>query len=130
MMTELEKYIKVWGHKEYRTHSPGQREALLASQLLTIPDHSKINIYGCGTGLEAIELNKYAKWCQYNLIDIAPNCLNTNIQADITNNGGMSEFFNTSLWDMEIVPTVKYGYCVDVMEHIPPDMVEYVIQRI
>jgi len=127
MISEKEKYIKVWGHKEYSSNSPGAREAVHAIQTLGIPDHADINLYGCGSGKEMAELNKFLKEPEFNAIDIAPNCMLDEIKSDknIT-----FTFYEADLCDMIEVPEMSYGFCVDVMEHIDPNLVEVTLQRI
>lgn len=71
--------------------------------------------FGCGTGVGLAEI---AKTNDVLGIDIAYNCLT----ADVP-------FKQACLWEpMNVSGDV--GFCVDVMEHIPPEKVEAVFEQI
>jgi SAM-dependent methyltransferase len=74
--------------------------------------------FGCGTGRASAKFRSLG----YNVksIDFAANCVDEGIDLD---------FIQACLWEL---PDIKaeYGYCTDVMEHIPPEKVQEVIAGI
>ncbi len=72
--------------------------------------------FGCGTGL-------CVKWFRErgilaNGIDITPARL-----IDEAKNG----FIESPLWGLDGIPRATWGFCSDVMEHIPPEKVDDVL---
>lgn len=115
---ERSKYEKVWSHDEYRRHSPGMMEAQSAFAMMGMHPYETVNDYGSGParatkffeekGLHAIG------------IDLAENAAETDVPI-----------FHVSLWDMVgHVPGAHYGFCCDVMEHIPPEKGDAVLKQI
>lgn len=51
-------------------------------------------------------------------MDIAPNALGRDIP-----------YLEANLWDLPSI-RARYGFCVDVMEHIPPERVDQVLENI
>ena len=120
VMTEYEKYKKMWEMKEYREMSPGELCAELFVSVVNPEDHHRIIDYGCGTGRGSLKLRQLTS-CEIVQVDFAENCRDGNskdfifIQCDMTK---------------EIPVTGNYGFCTDVMEHIETDKVENVIRNI
>lgn len=113
-LSEQQKYQKMWLIDDYRKSSPGEnlvRTFLLMSRPDTVID------FGAGTGRAAKTLQD--KGYQVTAVDIAPNALETNVP-----------FVHACLWeDLDLHPAV-YGYCTDVMEHIPTEKVDAVLANI
>lgn len=116
-ITEKSKYHLLWSTQSYRDFSPGEEAA---DQFLRIakPDGLIID-FGCGTGRGGLKLNE-AGHAVY-LVDFAENCRDAAalhlpfLECDLT---------------QPIPLSAPYGFCTDVMEHIPPDEVEAVISNI
>jgi hypothetical protein len=116
-LSEQEKYQEMWKHTEYRNEAPGE---LCIDTFLDVvnPDGTIID-FGCGTGRGALKLHQagYAVM----LIDFATNSRDPQAmllpfhQADLSKPIGFS---------------APFGYCTDVMEHIPTDKVGDVIENI
>lgn len=118
---EREKYEEIWQHDSYRKHSPGENLVDYAFEKMGMQNIDSIVDFGCGTG-RALEKfrDKYAM--PVHGIDHAGNCLDESV--DIS-------FHQCCLW--EGVPwryECTWGYCTDVMEHIPTDKVMAVIKNI
>lgn len=119
MYLEAEKYRKVWEHDSYRKVSPGELEMASAWNIMGCAPGESLNDYGSGTA-------RATKWFQdegLNVlgIDIASNAAETPVLVQ-----------EACLWDMDTanVPPADYGFCCDVMEHIPPEKVRDVLRGI
>lgn len=114
--SEREKYEKMWARPEYRERSPGFRLAQEAYDWMK-PGGS-ICDFGAGTG-------KATQWfADKGLVstafDIAENA--------VTDFSGPLVIGN--LWDMPDFGKFDYGYCCDVMEHIPTEFVGLALKGI
>jgi hypothetical protein len=117
-LPEIEKYRIVWANPEYRLIAPGE---YLAETFVRIARPEGIVAdFGCGTGRGALAIEKLTE-CQLLLIDFAANCRDEEaerlpfIQCDLT----------------KMLPVkADFGYCTDVMEHIPPRDVDHVIRNL
>lgn len=113
--TERIKYEQMWSQKVYHEKSPGLDWVYEAFERLEMSSGESLVDLGCGTG-------RCAKWfanhgMEVTGVDIADNALEEEIP-----------FERVALWDQ--LPEADHGFCVDVMEHIPPEKVEAVLQRI
>lgn len=117
-LREREKYEQVWKHSEYRRQAPGERYISLAVQLLGAKRGETIIDFGCGTGRAAQRLQDMG-YCVTG-VDFAANCLDEGITVPLV---------QACLWDMPVIKA-KFGFCTDVMEHIPNERVEEVLKQI
>jgi SAM-dependent methyltransferase len=115
-LTEKEKYQLMWNMPSYRDTSPG--EYVVDTFMDVAKPEGTVIDFGCGTGRAGLRL---AKTNDVTLVDFTDNCRDQEalclpfIQADLT----------------EVIPVKgDYGYCTDVMEHIPTEDVKYVIANI
>lgn len=116
-ITEKEKYEEMWKHKEYREFSPGEKVIATFFDVVKPSPGSSIIDFGCGTGRAAVLLDKYG--LNVTAVDFVPNALEIQslkfVQADLS----------------DLIPiTSEYGFCTDVMEHIPPDKVDQTLRNI
>jgi len=117
-LSEEEKYRLMWDHPEYRIMSPGENVASTFVQLCR--PTGKVIDFGCGTGRGSLAIRKESE-CELLLVDFTTNSRDPAaqdlpfLQADISA-------------PMDIKG--DYGFCTDVMEHIPPELVEKTIQNI
>lgn len=116
-LSEREKYQLMWQFDTYRKGSPGEHMADF--YINKFKPESKVIDFGCGTGRAGIKFNENG--IDVLLIDFTDNCRDAEAQT--------IPFLQ---WDLtnEIPVNAKYGYCTDVMEHIPPEDVEKVISNI
>lgn len=117
LLTERDKYRVLWQSESYREISPG--EFLIAEFERFAQKPGPVIDFGCGTGRAALNLNRsgYQVIC----VDFADNC---------RDDEALSLPFLE--WDLSQPCPLRapYGFCTDVMEHIPPDAVDAVIQNI
>jgi len=107
----------MWGIPGYRSHSPGEKA--LPAMLGLLRPGSSIADFGCGTGRAAQRLKAHG--FAVTGIDFADNCLDPGV--DIL-------FMKCCLWEIPSDALFDFGYCTDVMEHIPPSKVHATLKRI
>lgn len=118
MNPEQIKYERMWDVKQYRKYSPGERILPEIQESLQMPEGSSIIDFGCGTGRAAQAL--YNQGYKVTGTDIAHNCLDT----------GMSFEFLVHDLTQPLEQEWDFGICTDVMEHIPTDDVDTVLENI
>lgn len=117
LLTERDKYRLLWQTEGYREHSPG--EMLVEDFKRFAKKPGPVIDFGCGTGRAALRLHEAGY--EVILVDFADNC---------RDNEALGLPFLE--WDLSRPCPLRapYGLCTDVMEHIPPDAVDAVIQNI
>jgi len=116
---EQEKYEAMWAEAKYRKEAPGEHivpEAVLA---LGMEAGDSVIDFGCGTGRGAARLQKAGM--QVTAVDFARNCLDEGVSVP---------FVYACLWELPEELRADWGYCTDVMEHIPPEKVNRVLAGI
>lgn len=121
-LVEKEKYKKAWAHDAYRRFAPGEHIVKAYLQQCR-PEKGKLIDFGAGTGRGAYAL--YKRGFDVTMIDIADNCLDEDVREEIGH-----RLVIANLWEPMDMPRAAEGYCTDVMEHIPTDKVEAVIENI
>lgn len=125
---EAEKYGRMWAHDEYRKVAPGE---ILASEFLAQakPRHGAHVIdFGCGTGRGALMLSLLGQ-CRVTMLDFVRNSLDADIRAMLKAQAHALAFKKHDL-EQPIPLVAEYGFCTDVMEHIPTKKVETVLANI
>lgn len=116
--SEQAKYEKMWNVPEYLNHSPGVYYAESFGEITNCSEGDSLIDLGCGRGEGGKELKKL-----YNL----------NVTfVDFVKLDGLTPFIKQPLWDAlpSRNPRWKFGYCCDVMEHIPIEYVMLTLERI
>ncbi len=116
-LSEKDKYRVMWQFDGYREVSPG--EQLVGEFLQLVRPDGLIVDFGCGTGRASLAMSKAGH--EVFLIDFADNCRDEEAVG--------LPFLE---WDLTRPLPVRsnYGFCTDVMEHIPVADVETVISNI
>jgi SAM-dependent methyltransferase len=130
--TERAKYEEMWQHDEYRKVAPGE---LLAAEFLRQAKPYKgetIIDFGCGTGRGGLILYALGGLKPI-FVDFAFNALDPDILEESEKQPDKWKFIRHDLskwpYPMEL-KGAKYGYCTDVMEHIPPEQVTTVLKNV
>jgi 2-polyprenyl-3-methyl-5-hydroxy-6-metoxy-1,4-benzoquinol methylase len=123
---EREKYEDVWSKDQYRNHSPGEQLATYAYHRMGMRYHQSLIDFGCGTGRACVKFSKIHHMDVVG-IDHASNCLDIHIMNTYPI---PFTFINTCLWDINPKIYADWGYCTDVMEHIPTEKVADVLENI
>lgn len=112
-------YRLMWQYETYRKVAPGEHAVVRFLEVVQPTPGSQVIDFGCGTGRAAIALQ--AAGLSPVLVDFADNCRDMEaillpfLEADLT----------------KLLPmTAPYGFCTDVMEHIPPEDVRIVLMNI
>ena len=115
-LSERDVYRRMWMHDEYRAVSPGE---MMVDDIERFCKNGPLIDFGCGTARAAVELAR--RGYDVRLIDFAENCRDEEALP--------LPFLE---WDLTLPcpMRVPYGYCCDVMEHIPPEHVDSVLQNL
>lgn len=116
---ERRKYAKVWADDSYRKHSPGERLFNEAVGFLGIRPGDTITDFGCGTGRAAKKFGEHG--CRVIGVD--------HVRAALDDENPTFKFIEACLWSYK-GRTTDFGYCTDVMEHIPEEKVDLVLETI
>ena len=128
---EEEKYVKCWNVPEYRKYAPGEHfvDMFLEAAKTSggeIPEGATIIDYGCGTGRASKKL--YEAGFDVTMVDFASNCLDEEI-VELAKDNSRLRFVKhdlTKKCDFES----DFGFCTDMMEHIPTEQVDLVLSNI
>jgi hypothetical protein len=128
VMDEKTKYTKMWDFPQYRAVAPGQHVAPLFLQEARPKPGSTVTDFGAGTGRGAMILAAVGG-LRVRMLDFAENCLDPGVKAMVEANPEQIDFTVHDLTQPSPY-TTEYGYCCDVMEHIPKCQVNGVIANI
>ena len=116
-LTEQQKYERMWAYPGYRVHSPG--EQAVETFLSLVVERGTLLDIGCGTGRAGLKLKEAG--FDVTLMDFTDNSRDYQamtlpfVQHDLT---------------QPFPVGAQYGYCTDVMEHIPTADVPMVLCNI
>lgn len=130
---ERKKYEDMWTKEEYRRYAPG--EALVANFMQVVKPTLGATLidFGAGTGRGATTLALLG--LKVTMLDFAANCLDEEVMEAMNTqvvqpDGSRVLTFAVCDLTQTIHQRAKYGYCTDVMEHIPTDDVDKVLHNI
>ena len=112
------KYEKMWKIKWYRNYSPGEKVAHIFLKQANIQPDDEVIDFGTGTGRGALMLALFGR-AKVTMVDFAVNCLDDDVRSALRTQHTRLNFVQADL-RRSIPVNAKYGYCTDVMEHIPP----------
>lgn len=125
---EQAKYERMWKRSEYRNVAPGEDAAQLFIAHANPPPGATVVDYGCGTGRGALVVAMFTR-AKVVMVDFASNCLDDDVRGAIQHNPDRLSFIQHDLnKPLEIMS--EYGFCTDVMEHLPPEEVDGVLKNI
>ena len=122
--SEAQKYGRLWSMPQYRAIAPGE----VFSELFLVKADPRVGShvidFGCGTGRGAKKLHDAGM--KVTMLDFARNCLDEKVKARLNES---LQFVKHDLCNPSPV-IAEYGVCMDVMEHIPPEKVNVVLENI
>ena len=127
-MTEKQKYEKMWTVDNYRKVAPGELAANTFFSVAKPEAGEEITDFGAGTGRGGLML-MFMGQLNVTMLDFASNCLDADLVTATEKFPEKIRFREHDLMD-PIEGTTRYGYCTDVMEHIPEDDVDRVLENI
>jgi hypothetical protein len=127
-LAERAKYEKMWALPQYRVVAPGEGVAMLFLEQAKPKTGSEVLDFGAGTGRGALMLALLGG-CKVHMLDFAKNCLDEEVRQALTTQAHALKFTLHDLYKPSPI-SAPYGYCTDVMEHIPPEYVDRVLQNI
>ena len=127
-LSEKEKYEKMWAIDDYRIVAPGENTAMLFLEQAKPKKDSTCVDFGCGTGRGGF-MAALMGGLKMTLVDFASNCLDEEVKAAVETQPERLRFVEEDLSKPLSVHGI-YGYCTDVMEHIPPEQVDQVLTNI
>lgn len=125
---EQSKYEKLWATEAYRQVSPGEMWAQTFLKQANVKMDSDAIDFGCGTGRGALMLALFGGM-KVTMLDFAANCLDPEVAQALETQNGRLKFHEQDL-TKPIPVSAAYGYCCDVMEHIPTEDVQTVLKNI
>lgn len=126
--SEQAKYETMWAHAEYRAHAPGEGAASLFLGVARPRPGSTVIDFGAGTGRGALMLALLGN-VRVEMVDFASNCLDEDVRNALTTQAHALAFTQADL-TQPIALRARYGFCTDVMEHIPTEDVDRVLRNI
>jgi hypothetical protein len=127
-LTEQQKYEKMWAQEQYRHDAPGEGLAQVFLAQARPKQGSSVIDFGTGTGRGALML-AIMGGCRVQMLDFAANSLDEDVRNALTTQSEMLKFSQHDL-TQKVPFAAEYGFCTDVMEHIPTDDVGIVLQNI
>lgn len=127
-ITEQRKYQRMWERQEYRIVAPGENVAPVFLEQVKPKPGSTVIDFGTGTGRGALHLAFFGG-LKVQMLDFAPNCLDDDIAECVKAQPQSLDFKVHDLTKPWQTPA-QYGYCTDVMEHIPPEDVDIVLLNV
>jgi hypothetical protein len=116
---EREKYLAVWQRPEYRKTSPGMFETERAWLICDLQPGMTLYDFGSGPC-------RATKW----FLDRGVNATAIDFASNAREFDDVP-FVEANLWSMpDSLTGADWGFCCDVMEHIPPEKVDVVLQSI
>jgi hypothetical protein len=125
---EAAKYKRMWAFPQYRKVAPGEELAMTFLTQAKPPAGAHVIDFGTGTGRGAMMLALLGQ-CKVTMVDFAGNCLDPEVQQACTTQPEHLQFVKADL-EQPMTLRARYGYCTDVMEHIPPEKVSVVLTNI
>lgn len=124
---EKEIYRQMWERAEYRSYAPGEQCVQeFLNQAKPRPNSTLLDL-GCGTGRAGLLLALIGG-LNVTLLDFADNCLDEDIRPMLATQSHALRFVEADL-TQPITEVAQYGFCADVLEHIPPDAVDRVLDN-
>lgn len=122
------KYGRLWEMPDYRKVSFGEHAApKFLAQARPVPGAEVID-FGCGPGRAGLLMATLGRM-KVTMVDFVRNCLDPEVREALTTQAEVLRFVKADL-EQPLSVVAEYGFCADVLEHIPPDKVDQVLDNI
>ncbi|MDB5555420.1 MAG: Methyltransferase type 11 [Rhizobium sp.] len=123
--SERAKYDEIWGHAEYKKFSPGLENVERFINVLEPYAMASLIDVGCGAGVAGLEFQKIG--FRVTWLDLSDAGLDQKVDR--------KNFIQSPIWSDQWALRNKglgwdYGFCCDVMEHIPTEYTTLCLDRI
>lgn len=126
---ERQKYEKIWANEDYAKHSPGEEIASLFFEISKAAPGETVIDLGTGSGKGALVLDEFG--LDVTILDLTFSGLDERAQKFEKVEAPLWGRWNSRTSNGHSVPREwDYGYCADVMEHIPPEYVMLTLTRV
>lgn len=124
---ERAKYRQLWNGAAYRIVSPGEQFARTFLDRAKPEQDAEVIDFGAGTGRGALALCRAG--LRVTMVDFAENCLDPAV-AEACEAHPTRLAFETHDLTLPLAYRAPFGFCCDVMEHIPTEDVQTVLRNI
>jgi SAM-dependent methyltransferase len=128
-LSEQQKYELMWSREQYRIVSPGEGIAHHFLYVAKPRAGATVIDFGCGTGRGGLMIALFGERLKVEMVDFAANCLDEDVAAACQTQSHALAFTQADL-SKPLPIAGEYGFCTDVMEHIPPEQVNRVLTHI
>jgi len=118
---ERKKYEQMWELKAYRASQTNVPQVSIFIDIGGIPAGSTVADIGCGPGYASLRFHEYGM--KVVALDIAANALTDEARRVV-------DFHCGSVWEIPEGVSADYGFCTDMMEHIPTEKVDQTLTSI
>lgn len=119
LASEREKYQSVWEFPAYAAHSPGVAAIDRFLSLTEAKAPASVLDLGCGAGAASVELSR--RGFDVSLVDM--------VDVRSEDAKALRWFTEQPLWTEPRYHSADFGFCVDVLEHIPTEFVLLAIEH-
>ena len=129
---EKEIYEKLWAMEGYRKYSPGENAVSTFLSQAKPPLGAGVIDFGCGSGRAGLLLAfppPAGANMDVTLLDFTSNCLDEDIPPILEAQSHTLRFVQADLTVPHLSVSAAYGFCVDVLEHIPENKIDTVINN-
>lgn len=120
-LTEEQKYDLMWKRGDYGLESPGEKVAAKFIEVVKPKASARIADFGCGSGKASLALDKLG---EFNI-----TCVDF-VEHSRDEEARKFKFVKANLSSQSVPIYVNHGFCADVMEHIPPELVTQTIKNV
>ena len=122
---ERAKYAAIWsGVPDYKNYSPGLENVDRFMAVLSPSPQSTLLDVGCGAGVAGLDFEKRGLRVWW--LDIT----DAGLEPEVDRNRFIESPIWSSAWTRHRPMGFDFGFCCDVMEHIPPEYTLLCIDRI
>lgn len=122
------KYVKMYNDPDYRKFSPGEELVPYFLELAgDVREDDTIIDFGSGTGRAALSIREKTG-ANVVAIDFAGNAMDEHVKDKL--DGESFQYMEHDLNNLLSIDPAEWGFCTDVMEHVPPHEVNAVLMTI